>query len=1522
MLYIVLLYWVIFKMADIQEFINNPSVAYLQNTELRKNDWIALAKYYKIDFPSDIRKHELKERVIKELVDNEKLSKEALTLKAETDSELILIKRMEYELELKKIEEREKERNHELRMLELENKERRDSGNNFDITKYLKIIPNFDEADPDEFFSQFEKLSSNMKWPEDSKIMLAQSAFKGKAQVVFNSLPDVSDYDYVKECILKSYERVPESYRLKFRNMKMKEGMNFMEYSYCKERHFTRWLQSSKVDDFNGLKKLILLEEFKRQMPPAIKLYLEEKEPSDIQNAAILAENYVLTHKGGSFSTVSRAGGKWSSRQSNNDGQSRDCNPSKGSGQTSTNSLTNKDSILKSNIKCFKCSGIGHVARNCATKRQTSEVAGEGVVQCMFRPKGEDITVGEKCINDPCNVKGAECFKHFMSRGFVSKDGPGRIEYPVEILRDTAASHSLLLKGSFPQIGECFTGESTIINGVGGPITSPYARLYLESDYMTGFITVTVTDSIPVEGVSFLLGNDIAGKQVFPNLTVTDTPSVDSPTKQLEEEYPDLFPVCIVTRSMKSKKEETLKATRSDSSDNPEEDLHIGGLFDTSSDRVVNPKPRVSSTKIESLPITREELVQGQHQDPTLAKCFDEIVSQEECVNHRCCYYLKKGVLMRKYRPFNLPSTNTWAENHQIIVPSNLRESVLQLSHDNMGGHLGCGKTSSRILQHFYWPGLRKDVAKYCKSCRECQLAGRPNEVLKPVPLRPIPVVEEPFSKIIIDCVGPLPKTKRGNNYLLTLMCATTRYPDAIPIKKINAKTIVDKIINFFTLYGIPKIVQSDQGSNFTSDLFKNSMKQLGIKQYLATAYHPESQGVLERFHQTFKSMLRKYCLETGKEWDDGINLLLFAIRESKQESLGFSPHQLVFPHEVRGPLRVLKDSWLDNSEQVTLGKYVQNFRNKLKEIRQFAKENLCEAQNAMKTNFDRKSENRHFGEGDKVLLLLPTYKTPLQAKYEGPYEVARKCGSDRYIIKTPGRRKTERRVHANNMKLFQQRPVVMSVQAKASREPEEDHFMPMSPSLNNSVILANPESLLHHLETDRREDVNILLSKFPSVFSDVPQQSVVASHDVVLVRDTVPIKQSPYRVNPAKREILRQEVKFLLDHGLAEPSHSEWASPCLLVTKPDGSFRLCTDYRKVNQVTRTDSYPLPRMDDILDDLGNARFLTKLDLLKGYYQVSLTNRAKHISAFVTPDGLYQYRVMPFGMKNAPSTFQRMMNNVISGLTNVRAYLDDLVIFDESWTEHIFHLNELLNKLALAKLTVNLAKSSFAHATISYLGHQVGKGQMTPLTAKIEAIHKITPPTNRKELRRYLGMVGYYRRFCPNFSQVASPLTDLISPKVKFEWSCQCQEAFNKLKHLLVSHPVLKSPDFIKCFKVQVDACDTGVGAVLLQESEADGFLHPVCYLSRKFKPHQRAYSIIEKELLALVIALENWDVYLGQNSPITVYSDHSPLQFLAKMKNKNQRLTRWALFLQKYILEVRHIKGKNNVIADTLSRVN
>ena len=194
---------------------------------------------------------------------------------------------------------------------------------------------------------------------------------------------------------------------------------------------------------------------------------------------------------------------------------------------------------------------------------------------------------------------------------------------------------------------------------------------------------------------------------------------------------------------------------------------------------------------------------------------------------------------------------------------------------------------------------MKKDVAEFCRSCNTCQIVGKPNQSIPKAPLQPIPAFEEPFSRIIIDCVGPLPRTRSGNQYLLTIMCASTRFPEAIPLK-----SIAKALTKFFSLFGLPKSIQSDQGSNFMSGVFQQVMHELGIRQYNSSAYHPESQGSLERFHQTYKNMIRTYCYDTEKDWDEGVHLLLFAARESVQESLGFSPFKLVFGHTVRGPLK------------------------------------------------------------------------------------------------------------------------------------------------------------------------------------------------------------------------------------------------------------------------------------------------------------------------------------------------------------------------------------------------------------------------------------------------------------------------------------------------------------------------------------------------------------------------------------------------------------------------------------------
>jgi len=284
-------------------------------------------------------------------------------------------------------------------------------------------------------------------------------------------------------------------------------------------------------------------------------------------------------------------------------------------------------------------------------------------------------------------------------------------------------------------------------------------------------------------------------------------------------------------------------------------------------------------------------------------------------------------------------------------------------------------------------------------------MVGKPNQKIPVAPLQPIPAFEEPFSRIIIDCVGPLPKTRLGNQYLLTIMCASTRFPEAVPLRNLSSKRVVKALIDFFTMFGLPKEVQSDQASNFVSGLFQQVVKQLGIKQIKSSAYHPQSQGALERFHSTLKNMIRTYCLDNHKDWDEGIGVLVFAARESVQESLGFSPFELVFGHSVRGPLKVLKESWLqEDTGDENLLHYVSKFRSK------------------MKGQYDQEAVERSFSVGDKVLVLLPIAGHPLQARYHGPYEVVRKVIELNYVIKTPDRRKSTQTCHINMLKPYYER--------------------------------------------------------------------------------------------------------------------------------------------------------------------------------------------------------------------------------------------------------------------------------------------------------------------------------------------------------------------------------------------------------------------------------------------------------------------------------------------------------------------
>lgn len=276
--------------------------------------------------------------------------------------------------------------------------------------------------------------------------------------------------------------------------------------------------------------------------------------------------------------------------------------------------------------------------------------------------------------------------------------------------------------------------------------------------------------------------------------------------------------------------------------------------------------------------------------------------------------------------------------------------------------------------------------------------------------------------------------------------------------------------------------------------------------------------------------------------------------------------------------------------------------------------------------------------------------------------------------------------------------------------------------------------------------------------------------------------------------------------------------------------------------------------------------------------------------------------------------------VVSGLEGCAVYLDDVVIFSDTWEEHLARINSLFVRLSDARLTVNLAKCEFAKAIVVYLVKVVGQGKVCAVQAKVSAVEEYPVPTTKKELQRFLGLVGYYRSFCKNFSTVVAPLTDLLKGNTQFIWSSKCQKAFENIKSVLCSSPVLAAPLMDRPFELQVDESDVGAGAVLLQK-DMNGVERPVSFYSKKFNAFQLNYSVIEEETLALIWALQHFGVYVGSSVPLVVYTDHNPLTFLHSVHCPNRRLMRWMLYLQSYCLDIRHIKGSENVVADALSRV-
>ena len=328
-----------------------------------------------------------------------------------------------------------------------------------------------------------------------------------------------------------------------------------------------------------------------------------------------------------------------------------------------------------------------------------------------------------------------------------------------------------------------------------------------------------------------------------------------------------------------------------------------------------------------------------------------------------------------------------------------------------------------------------------------------------------------------------------------------------------------------------------------------------------------------------------------------------------------------------------------------------------------------------MKNQYDKNCVSRTFQHGDKFLALLPVRGKTLQARYFGPYLVEKKENDLNYVIVTPDRCKNKQLCHVNMLKSYYERKsgvqVVNAIGVGSDNNIEDTtelFNLFESTKLYNSDVLRDIDAKLSHLSESQRKDVKALIQEYEILFPDVPSRTDRIAHDIE-INDAPPIKQHPYRLNPTKQKHLEAKIEYLLKNDFIEPSQSNWSSPCLLV-KPNGSYRMCTDYIKLNNVTKVDTYPIPRIDDCVDRVGNVKYVSKFDLLKGFWQILLTDRAKEVSAFVTLKGLYQYKVMPFYMRNSPVTFQRLINSVIAEIDGSDGYIDDVIIYSDTWEEHL------------------------------------------------------------------------------------------------------------------------------------------------------------------------------------------------------------------------------------------------------------
>jgi hypothetical protein len=467
--------------------------------------------------------------------------------------------------------------------------------------------------------------------------------------------------------------------------------------------------------------------------------------------------------------------------------------------------------------------------------------------------------------------------------------------------------------------------------------------------------------------------------------------------------------------------------------------------------------------------------------------------------------------------------------------------------------------------------------------------------------------------------------------------------------------------------------------------------------------------------------------------------------------------------------------------------------------------------------------------------------------------------------------------------------------------------------------------SKVAHLTVVERQQLFAVLDKYPTVFSDKPGFCSILEHEIKVTPDFVPKRLRAYKIPEVLKPEVDRQIREMLQLGIIKPSNSEMASPVVCVLKgPNGQngVRLAIDYRYVNKFSAGSAYPITDVNEVIQKVGRARFISSFDAKSAFWQIGLKAESQPLSAFVCDSGLFEFTRMPFGLKSASNTCVDVVSRILYPIRDfTAAFIDDMAVLSNSWSDHLSHLDMFLSKIKEAGLTLNLRKCSFGQSQVTFVGHVCGSGKIEPDPVKLATLKDMQPPVTKSDVRRLIGFLSYFRSFIPSFAEKSSIITDLTQKKApnRVKWEPAHQAAFERLKSDLCNAVTLHTVNYCKDFGLLVDASATAVGCCLIQWTD-DGVERPLAFASLKLSNAQSRWATIEREAYAVIWALKKFRTWIF-GSKVIVYSDHNPLSYITEAAPKSAKLTRWSLALQEFNVEFRYRAGRHNVAADYLSRI-